>query len=250
MSETKPTPPQMPLFYKRVTGINPAVHGMLKIDRATGYGFAAHAQSVPIGLAEFDSVAQHYPIVFTAGPAPIPVALLGLRDGQNLFVDKDGNWRRDCYVPAYVRAFPFIFVEDKKSGNTFIAVEPDASCLSEAAGLPLFEDGKPSRTMSDSVAFCTSMRDNLNAARVFGQGLNDVNVLSEEEATINFTSGGTARIRGFKLMQPDKLGMVDDDTFLDWRANGWIGAVYAHLFSAGRWTRLIELAAQDLPAAA
>ena len=215
-----------------------------------GYAFAANAQSVPLGLGEFEAAAQFYPILFTTGPNPIPVALLGLRDGQNLFVRRTERWRADCYVPAYVRAFPFIFVEDKRTNNVYVGMEADAACLRADTGDPLFEDGQPSRALNEAIGFCTSFRDNLNAARVFAQGLEEAGMLAEEEATITFTAGGSARIRGFKLMQADKLGQVDDTTFLDWRARGWISAVYAHLYSAGRWSRLIELAAQQLPAEA
>jgi hypothetical protein len=68
-------------------------------------------------------------------------------------------------------------------------------------------------------------------------------MLSEEEANINFTAGGQARIRGFKLMSPERIEQADDATFLEWRRRGWIGAIYAHIHSAGRWARLIDLAA-------
>jgi hypothetical protein len=245
---TAPAPAAMPLFFSRVVGVNPAAHSGLKLDRGVGYGFSARAQSVPIGLGEFEAAAQFYPILFTTGPNPLPVALLGLREGQNLFVKPDGGWRQDCYVPAYVRAFPFIFVEDKRSNNVYVGMEADAACLRHDTGLPLFEDGQPSRTLNESIGFCTSFRDNLNAARVFAQGLEEAGMLSEEEARINFTAGGTARIRGFKLMQADKINQVDDATFLDWRSRGWISPIHAHIFSSGRWARLIELAAQDAPA--
>ena len=115
--EPAPAPPQavLPLFFHKVVGINPAAHGHLKIDRSTGFAFARAAQSVPIGIGEFDIVSQHYPIVFASGPMPTPLALLGLGEGNNLFVEPDGSWRRDCYIPAYIRAFPFIFVEDPNS---------------------------------------------------------------------------------------------------------------------------------------
>ena len=51
--ETAPQPvaaPVMPLFFKRVVGVNPAHHGNLKLDRSTGFAFTAAAQSVPLGL--------------------------------------------------------------------------------------------------------------------------------------------------------------------------------------------------------
>jgi hypothetical protein len=248
MSETlTQTPPVMPLFFRRVVGINPAVHGALKLDKSVGYAFAANTQAVPLGLGEMDAAAQFYPILFTTGPSPIPVALLGLREGHNLFVMPDGSWRPECYVPAYVRAFPFIFVEDKARNTTFVGVEPDAACINPDSGAPLFEDGQPSRALTEQVNFCSSLRDNLVAAGLFARGLEEAGMLTEEEANITFTAGGNARIRGFKLILPEKIEQADDPTFLDWRRRGWISAVYAHLHSAGRWARLIDLAAGTDP---
>jgi hypothetical protein len=244
MSEVQTPPaPTMPLFFKRVVGVNPQLHSHLKLDRSVGYGFAAKAQSVPIGLTEFDAVAQHYPILFTTGANPVPVALLGLREGNNLFVRPDGGWQSDAYIPAYVRAFPFIFVEDTDNKSLVVGMEPDADHIKPEAGQPLFEDGRPSPTLNEAVGFCQAFREAVNAAANFGRALEAAKLLEEEEATVNFTAGGSARIRGFKIVKPERLADVDDATFLDWRRMGYLNAVYAHLFSAGRWGRLIDLAA-------
>ncbi len=241
-AQTSPATP-LPLFFKRVVGVNPQLHSHLKLDRAVGYGFAHRAQSVPIGLTEFDAVAQHYPILFTTGPNPVPVALLGLREGENLFVRPEGSWQSDAYVPAYVRAFPFIFVEDSDNKNVVVGMEPDAEQIRPDRGLPLFEDGRPSPALNEAVGFCQAFREAVSAAANFGRALEAAKLLEEEEATVNFTVGGTARIRGFKIVKADRLAEVDDATFLDWRRMGYLNAVYAHLFSAGRWGRLIELGA-------
>jgi hypothetical protein len=244
MSETKTTPAApLPLFFKRVVGVNPQLHGHLKLDRAVGYAFATKAQSVPIGLTEFDAVAQHYPILFTTGANPVPVALLGLREGENLFVRQDGTWQTDAYVPAYVRAFPFIFVEDAENKSVVVGMEPDAEQIRPDRGQPLFEDGRPSPALNEAVGFCQAFREAVASAANFGRALEAAKLLEEEEATVNFTVGGTARIRGFKILKPERLAEVDDMTFLDWRRMGYLNAVYAHLFSAGRWGRLIELGA-------
>ncbi len=236
-------PQAMPLFFKRVVGVNPAHHGGLKLDRSVGYGFTAKAQSVPLGLSEFEAASQHFPILFTAGPTPAPVALLGLAEAINLFVQPDGTWRADTYVPAYVRAFPFIFVEDAATKSVYVGMEPDAECIRPDTGAPLFEDGKPTGALNEAVAFCSAFRDNLSASAAFARALDENNLLEEEEATVNFTAGGTAKIRGFKILRADRLDQVSDETYLDWRRRGWIAAIYAHLHSAARWGRLIELAA-------
>ena len=170
------------------------------------------------------------------------MALLGLAEAVNLFV-QDGAWRPDTYVPAYVRAFPFIFVEDASSKSVYVGMEPDAACLSTTTGTPLFEDGKPTGALNEAVGFCSAFRDNLNASAAFGRALQENNLLEEEEATVNFTAGGTAKIRGFKILRAERLDQVSDETYLDWRRRGWISAIYAHLHSAARWGRLIEMAA-------
>lgn len=245
-SATPPTP-TMPLFFKRVVGVNPEMHGSLRLNRGAGFGYAAVAQTVPIGLGEMEAVSQHYPILFAAGAQPVAVALLGLREGENLYVLPDGSWRPGRYVPAYVRAFPFIFVENEAAKTLYVGIEPDADCLRPDTGLPLFEDGKPTATLNESVAFCSAFRDNLNAAGALGRALAAEGMLEEEEANITFTHGGVSRVRGFKIVKPERLDRLSDETFLDWRRRGWLGPLYAHLHSMARWSGLIDLAAPRAP---
>jgi hypothetical protein len=242
MSEP-PAQPAMPLFFKRIVGVNPTTHPDLKLDRNTGFGFAAGAQAIPLGLSELELAAQHYPILFTLGSDPLPVALVGLKEGSNLFVSGSGAWLMDSYVPAYVRAFPFIFVEDPLAKTLYVGMEPDAPALNSGQGVRLFEDGRPSAALNETIAFCSAYREAVGAAGAFGRALQAARLLEEEEATVNFTGGGAARIRGFNLVKPERLAELDDTIFLDWRRMGWLSAIYAHLFSAGRWNRLIELGA-------
>jgi hypothetical protein len=233
----------MPLFFKRVVGVNAQQHADLCVDRSVGFRFAATAQSVPLALSEIETAAQHYPVLFATGANPVPVALLGLRDGQNLFIQPDGSWLRDAYVPAYCRAFPFIFIEDSGRKSTFIGMEPDAEQLRTDRGHRLFEDGRPAAALNEAVAFCKAYRESVTAAASFARALDAAKVLEEEEATVNFSAGGSAKIRGFKIAKPERLAEVDDATFLEWRQMGWVAAIYGHLYSAGRWSRLIERSA-------
>jgi hypothetical protein len=235
--------PALPLFFTGVVGVNPNQHSHLRLDRSLGYAFAAHAQSIPVGLGELEVISQHYPIVFTTGASPTPVALMGLKDGANPFVSADGAWRPDSYVPAYVRAYPFIFVEDQATSTLYVGMDSSAAAIRTEGGSALFEDGKPSPALTEAINFCAAFRDNLNAGLAFGRALDEAGLLEEEEATINFTAGGVARVRGFKILKAERLEKISDETYLDWRRRGWIAAIYAHLYSTGRWARLVEMAA-------
>lgn len=243
MSQSPAPAAAMPLFFKRIVGATAETYGHLRLDRTAGYRFAATAQSLPLGLTEIEAAAQHFPVLFTSGANSAAVALLGLREGQNLFVRPDGTWSPDAYMPAYVRAFPFIAVEDAASRTQVVGMEPDAPHLRTDAGAPLFEDGRPSAVLTEAMAFAKALREGLVAAGNFARTLDTAGILEEEEATVNFTAGGSARIRGFKIVKTERLAEVDDATYLDWRRMGWIAAIYAHLYSIGRWGRLIELAA-------
>lgn len=243
MSDTPSAAPALPLFFSRVIGINPDLHSALRLDRSTGFAYAAAAASIPLGLGEFTLAARHYPIVFAAGPVPAPIALVGLNELGNLFVNPQGAWQPDAYLPAYVRAFPFVFVEDAAKNTTYVAMEADAACLATGQGDPLFEDAKPTPTLSDAVRFCAALRDNLAAAAAFGTALDAAGLLQEEEAQVNFTAGGASRVRGFKVIRPDRLDQVPDETFLDWRRRGWLAPIFSHLHAAGNWAKLIDLAA-------
>ncbi len=251
MSETAAAP-QLPLFFTSVVGVNPTEVPDLRLDKATGFRFAAAAQWVPIGLGEFEAAARSYPILFTTGPDPVPVVLVGLDARGNLFVNPEGVWQPDAYIPAYVRSYPFVLIDDQQSGATYIGMEAGAEALKNPDATRLFEDGKPTATLNDAVSLCTSSRANINAATALAKALAAAGVLEEEEAAVTFTGGGELRIRGFQLVRPDRLAAVSDAVFLDWRQRGWIGPIYAHMHSAGAWTKLIDLAsstASPTPAA-
>jgi hypothetical protein len=89
---------------------------------------------------EFESVQRHYPIVFRrdAEGALRPVALLGLAQGENLFLDGAGGWR-SAYVPALLQRGPFsIGTPDTPDGEPMIRIALDHPRVSRSEGKPVF----------------------------------------------------------------------------------------------------------------
>jgi hypothetical protein len=246
MTETTTSPapgPTLPLFFKRLVGVDPNMHGTLRLNRDSGFRFAAETQFVPVGLSEIELAAHDYPILFTASPEPLPIALLGLQERRNSFLQSNGEWQPDCYVPAYVRAFPFVFLKNTTSEGLLLGMDPSAECLQSEEGEALFENGQPSAALKEVISFGAAHRKDLVAASEFARVMNTAGVLDEELANIKFASGAAAVIRGFKMVNRERLEKVNDDTFLEWRRNNWVLPVYAHLSSSGRWRRLLEMAA-------
>ena len=87
--------------------LNVKHHGGLMWQRFTAYHFAQHITQASLAEGELRHAAASFPIGFTQTASGWQaVALLGLRDEQNLIVDSQGRWRA-AYVPAALRSHPF-----------------------------------------------------------------------------------------------------------------------------------------------
>src|SRR6476646_5078510 len=94
----------LPLFYSAVEPLNVGQHGKMKVRKMVKMDQIAKAHAIPVTVDEFALVQRFYPIVFSIGDKPIPIALMGLNEGINVFLDKDGQaLETNIYIPAYMR---------------------------------------------------------------------------------------------------------------------------------------------------
>ena len=101
----------MPLFYSNPQPLDKEKHVKLGLDEDFTLSFAKHVNAVPVNLIEMPQVCHAFPIAFSPDGNATPVAILGLRDNENLFVEDDGKWADGVYIPSYIRRYPFIFSE-------------------------------------------------------------------------------------------------------------------------------------------
>jgi len=95
--------PALPLFYRSPRVLQVAAHSGCGVKPMPDFAFASDANSVPIGAEEFYEAQAHFPIVFSSVEPVTAIAVLGLEQNRNLFVDADNKWRPGVYIPAYVR---------------------------------------------------------------------------------------------------------------------------------------------------
>lgn len=143
-SETMTTQTSLPLFYEQPRPLAPGAHANLSLAGNTGFGYAAKTNAVPLVATELPTACRHFPIVFTDGDQPTPVAVLGVRGQENLFVDAQGQWRAGAYIPAYVRRYPFIFMENEDRSQFTLCVDEKAASVVEGRDNPFFDEaGEP-----------------------------------------------------------------------------------------------------------
>nr|WP_295377572.1 SapC family protein [Pseudoxanthomonas sp.] len=227
-----------PLFYREPRVLSSVDHAGWRV-RPTGAGFAAASNSVPVVIGEFAAASRNYPLVF-AGPDHTPIAVLGVEAGRNRFVVEDA-WVEHAYVPAYVRRYPFVFVQTRDPEGYVLAIDAgaDAVIASGEEGSPLFEDGQPSELTRQALQFCDTFTREDQATRRFTAALAEQELLIERSANIAFADGRRSSVDGFHVVDAEKFNALPDAVVLDWHRKGWLALVHFHLASLGRFNDLL-----------
>lgn len=235
-------PPGLPLFYTSPTPLDAKAHAKLALKKNFGLDYTAKVNAVPVNLIEMPQICHFYPIAFSPDDNATPVAIMGLRDNENLFVDKKGQWLDHAYIPAYIRRYPFIFSEMPGSDQLSLCIDMNDSLLEEGGEQRFFEeDGKPSALSQNALEFCKSYHAAARATLEFSKMLSTSGLLVERQAEINIGGGKKISFSGFRIIDEKKLAEMDDKSFLEWRKKGWLPFIYAHLFSGAQWQRLTIL---------
>ena len=231
-------PAALPLFYKQPELLSPDRHGGKSLAKSINFRFARATNSVPLNSVEFALAQRHYPIVFTPANPPLPVAILGLRDEQNLFVNAEGGWKPGHYIPAYVRRYPFVFTTSAGEESFALCVDAASEFIVDGAENPLFENGKPTQTTNNALNFCAAFQAEFNKTRDFCAALEEQKLLDVKAADVALPGGQKLVFGNFRVVNEARFQALPEAVVLDWYKRGWMGLVYAHLLSFGSWAHL------------
>lgn len=247
------TPPQasrpLPLFYQNPVALDSTRHAGAGIKMSFGLGFAAKVNAVPINIVEFPQACHYYPIAFSPDASATPVAIVGIRNEENLFVNKKGEWNTEeaPYIPAYVRRYPFIFSEIPGMDRFSLCIDDAPQIIEQNAAHKFFDaEGKPTELTNNALEFCKSYHVASQQTLEFCKQLNDSGLLVPREAQIQVADGRKMNFTGFRIVDEAKLAQIDNDTFIKWRIMGWLPFIYAHLFSGAQWQRINKLLSSHL----
>lgn len=171
--------------------------------------FCRAVNALALSAGEFVAAARDYPIAFAAGDAGAytPVAILGLADRQNLFVDERGEWEPGSYVPAFVRRYPFciarITVEEKQCNERLVCVEK--AYLDRQGVAPYDESGQASTVWQNFERLLQQYESDLESTSAMCAMLDKLELFSPfqfqvmQGPTTAFTMKGMHRIDEKKL---------------------------------------------------
>lgn len=231
-----------PLFYQNPHPIDIDKHKDFGLVENFGLGYTKDVNAIPVNLIEMPQICHHYPIAFSPDESATPVAILGLRDNENLFLADNGQWQEHSYVPAYIRRYPFIFTEITGTDQLSLCVDMVDNIVSAAGTQKFFTDkGEPTELSKNALEFCKSYHAAAQQTMELSQYLVANDLLIERQAEINLFDNRRINFSGFRIVDEEKLTKLSDDQFLELRKKGWLPFIYAHLFSGVQWQNLTEM---------
>lgn len=228
------------LFYETIVPLNRDKHGKLRLRTEPGKAdFAARTHYVPLAGTEFYQAARDYPVIFAGGGDAGPVALLGLREAENLFVDSEGRWAQGTYVPAFVRRYPFILAKGDEGQDYTVCVDERYREFSEDDGTALFAtDGGDSAYLARTIEFLNNYLAEMEHTRRFVERLDELELLVSHDLRITDGTGRNFLLRDFRIVDEAKLAQLDDAVLGELHRTDYLGWIYAHLVSIGNASRL------------
>jgi hypothetical protein len=231
---TEPPSNPLPIFYGGLEPLSSSVHAGFRSKPADRAPFLVQQHAIPITVDEFVAVQRFLPIVFSVGENPVPLALMGLNEGVNVFVDDEGKVLGEVYLPAYVRRYPFMLARlSPEAQELSLCFDPTSGLVGDfAEGESLFDDGKPSETTNSILKFCEEFELSAQRTVAFMQDLKAGDLLMDGEVSIQPAGSEQPFVyRGFQMVNEEKLRDLGGEALEKMNRNGMLPLIYAHLFS-------------------
>lgn len=234
----------LPQFYVQPVPFDAAVHGQLRFaETPPDFGFAAKADVIALQVSEVAQAVLHYPMVFLSGAGDASLtlaALVGLGDGVNRYVDGQGQWRAQAYIPAYVRRYPFLPMQIPGQTDPILAIDTTQSWIQAQAGEPLIDgNDQPTARMQRVMAFQREYQQQVNITQTMCAALHAAGVLEPRILTWQGQGAESRQLDGFWCVEEAKLKTLGPEALQALHQADALGLAYAQLLSMSNLQGLI-----------
>jgi hypothetical protein len=242
------------LLYAQPEPLSIELHGQLGfVKAARPFGFATAAHAVTLQVTEFGPASLSYPIIF-GGETLSPLAVMSIRQNENLFISDLGDFETGAYVPAFIRRWPFVLANNDDEQKLIVCIDRAADVIAVGGEVPLFENGQPSPFTQQAIQFCTDFETERRRTEQFVQTLKSLDLLESKQATftpreLDGTVGEPIQLADYFAVSEDRLAALPAKTITELHASGALRQIYAHLTSLINWDRLVAKTAIRAPVA-
>jgi hypothetical protein len=241
---------QLPL-YKKPEPLSAQTHkgkGITYTDRP--FDFLADTHFVPLTVGVFGLAASRFPIIFL-GENRTPVAAMGLQQGANLFVNpQNGLYEENCYLPAFVRRYPFVAAAHGDESDRFtVCVDAGSHLFSHTPEEPFFnEDGTPTPFLERAIDYVRRFENDVAQTVEFVKELRDLDLFDQQQTNFQPRDaegnpvGEPQVVASYWGVSGDKVKALSHENLAKLRDSTALGAIYAHMISMAQWELLLQRA--------
>jgi hypothetical protein len=207
------------------------------VDRGAKYG--DDVMSAITFPPEFRSLQAYYPIVFhkSADDASFqPLALLGLQDGENLFLD-DGDWDAN-YIPLTIERQPFLI--GFAQGEMVIHVDLDSPRIDPQGQAVFLPHGGVTEYLERINSVLLAIHEGLASTPAFIAALVEHDLLESFVLDVVLSDGSQNRLTGFYAINEERLGELDGPALERLNKAGHLQAAYMAIASLSNLRKLID----------
>lgn len=230
-------------MFQKLVVINAQHHANTKLKQIESFGFASKFHVASVMAHEFARASAIFPIVFLEDKEKdefIPLVLMGIEAGENLFVDANGKWLAS-YIPAIIRRYPFALTRSNEEGQFMVCIDEGSDLLSTTEGNPLFsENGSPSQLLENVKRYLGELQQMELFTRNFCRFLTEHNLFAPLNMRVR-AADQVRSISGCYVINEDRLNNLSDERFLEIHKKRYLPVIYSHLNSLGQIDRLISL---------
>lgn len=219
--------------------LNIEEHKNLRVatERSEEYGDNVwYALTFPL---EFRSLQAYYPIFFQKHPKTgrfFPLALLGFREGENLFLE-NAHWSVP-YIPLAIQRQPFLIGQQKVTLNgeerrqRVVNIDMDNPRVNTEHGERLFmEFGGNSPFLDKVTDILETIHQGLSEGEEFIDALEEHDLLESFTLEVKLDSGDRHQLVGFHTINEDQLRELDAEALATLHKAGYLESIYMALAS-------------------
>jgi hypothetical protein len=221
--------------------LNNVDHHALRIDTRRVPGLGDEVMSVLTFPGEFRQLQAHYPIVFhkDAEGAFHPLALLGLREHENLFLEAAG-WDA-AYLPLAIERKPFLI--GSTGGEPTVHVDLDSPRIAgeDAPGEAVFKEfGGQTVYLERINSVLRALHEGLQQNPGFTALLLSLDLLEPFALDARLRDGTPLRVEGLYTIHEERLRALDGAALESLNRSGALEAIHMVIASGAHFRDLIE----------
>jgi hypothetical protein len=228
--------------------LNNIDHKDLKIITQRSAEFGDNVWYAVTFPAEFRNLQRHYPVFFIKNPDDgefQAVAMFGVEDGENLFLDENG-WNAS-YTPLNIMRQPFLigFQEKDEGGSKqrepVVSVDMDNPRVNSEYGEPVFlEHGGNSEYLEQINSLLNMLLTGMRGSKPFFDALAELDLLESFVLDAQLYDGSEHRLAGFYTINEEALRKLDGEQLKMLNERGYLEAIYMVIASMINLPTLLE----------